>query len=258
MNQRPDGLIGTRDPDDPRTLIIQRGPRRRKSLVMWSGGLDSTWTLVKMLRDSDDDVYAHHVHKRSRTDDGKQVSNLFQAESAAIKAMRAHLAAHYRPFAFSESAVDLTAFSTFARDNTTALFFTLQAAMTWGFQQTDQILTGANGDTDDDDANYSSDVTRYRTQYRRLLWHNLAQAVMQTERVPDMTWLMPAPKRQEEADLIGPDLFRMVVYCRHPVVEGEAFLPCGDCVTCKAMAKVRPPTGDEQPADENKDKESTL
>ena len=78
----------------------QRFVRRPKSLVLWSGGLNSTWTLVRLLRDTDDDVFAHHVHKRSRTDDGKRLSYLFEAEREAIRAIRPWLAENERPFTY--------------------------------------------------------------------------------------------------------------------------------------------------------------
>ena len=34
----------------------------RTTLVMLSGGVDSVYRLVKLLRETDDEVLAHHVH----------------------------------------------------------------------------------------------------------------------------------------------------------------------------------------------------
>ena len=33
-----------------------------KTVVLWSGGVDSTGALYKILKDYDDDVVAHHIH----------------------------------------------------------------------------------------------------------------------------------------------------------------------------------------------------
>lgn len=33
----------------------------RKVMVAWSGGLDSTWTLWKVLTETDAEVHAHHI-----------------------------------------------------------------------------------------------------------------------------------------------------------------------------------------------------
>lgn len=235
MSECNDILVSERDPNDPKTLVIRRGKRRRKSLVMWSGGLDSTWSLLKLLRDTDEDIYVHHVHKRSRTDDGREISKLFEAESQAIKAMRVWLKEHERPFVYSESAVDLTAFSTFARDVSTCYFFASQAAMTWGFQSTDRIVTGANSD---DDALGDADASAvWRTRFRVLTNRHLIESVMQTSDVPDNGFLKPVPSRREQAAYLPKDLLALVVCCRSPVeVFDGGHTPCGTCQTCHAVA----------------------
>ena len=33
-----------------------------KTVVLWSGGVDSTGALYRILKDYDDDVVAHHIH----------------------------------------------------------------------------------------------------------------------------------------------------------------------------------------------------
>ena len=33
-----------------------------KTIVLWSGGVDSTGALYKILKEYDDDVVAHHIH----------------------------------------------------------------------------------------------------------------------------------------------------------------------------------------------------
>ena len=124
----------------------QNAGYRRRFLVLWSGGLDSTWSLYTLLKETDAEVYAHHVNKRSRTDDGSEISNGFEYEMAAVRAMRSWLFENVRPFSYSESTVDTTAFTTFARDTVTAVFFGAQAAMTWGFTAEDRIVMGANGE----------------------------------------------------------------------------------------------------------------
>lgn len=232
-------IYGEQDPDDPRTFVVRRGPRKRKSLVLWSGGLDSTWALLKLLRESEDDVFVHHVHKRSRTDDGSQISHLFEVESAAIRVMRTWFADNERAFAYSESAVDLTAFSTFARDISTGHFFGAQAAMTWGFTYGDRIITGANSDDDQLDG-VNADIA-YRTKMRELLNVHLMEAVMQTHEVPVSDYLRPVPTRREQADYLPEDLRAMVVCCRAPEpLENGRHRPCGQCYTCNAVAGLLP------------------
>ena len=69
------------------------------TLVMFSGGLDSTAALYKLLTGSEDDLHVHHVHLVNR--DGRA-----RAERDAVQAVLAWCRANCRPFSYSESALD--------------------------------------------------------------------------------------------------------------------------------------------------------
>ena len=234
-------LVGVVDRLQNAGLVVRRRPPpKRKVLVLWSGGLDSTYTLVKLLKDSHHDVYAHHVIKKSRTDDGKTLSHLGKYEARAVRLMQPWIAQHFRPFAYSESAVDLSAFPNFARDMVTSFFFGAQAAMTWGFQREDKIFTGENAD--EDQAGVPELALRYRWQYNTLVYQHLVQAVMGTDRAPDLTWLNPAPTRQQQADELPPELYHMAVCCRDPKpIDDNNYEACGVCVPCVSLSTVRMP-----------------
>lgn len=231
---------GPQHPGDS-TFGIPVSPERPRYLVLWSGGLDSTWSLYMLLRHTDADVCAHHVVKRSRTDDGKALSHGWLYERAAIRRMRPWLAREVRPFPYSESAIDLTAFASFARDTVTALFLAGQAAKNWGFGPGDALILGGNAD---DDRMGDPDPELYwRGAFRRLLARNLLQAVMQEDRTPEVHYLIPAPTRARQIADLPAELTAMTASCRMPVrLEdgGESFRPCGRCPTCLALARHLP------------------
>lgn len=213
--------------------------RRRKYLVMWSGGLDSTWTLHELLSKSEADVFAHHVAKRSRSDDGEEISSSFDYERTAVRNMLGWMSDNLRPFEFSESFVDLTAFPSFARDMTTSIFMSTQAAMSWGFTPDDRIFMGSNGDEDDTNSTEPSNL--YRAESNMMLYRGMMQAVTQADRTPEITWLMPAPTRHTEITDLPDALVEMAACCRHPLADGSGdYLPCGTCVTCKSLGKHLP------------------
>ena len=54
------------------------GPGSTRSLVLWSGGLDSTYSLVRLLASTEDEIYAHHVHLNVRREDGDEGDSCFQ------------------------------------------------------------------------------------------------------------------------------------------------------------------------------------
>ena len=111
----------------------RRGAPGVRSLVMWSGGLDSTYTLVRLLQETSDEVHAHHVHCTSRTNDGRRPSRRGELESYAVARMRTYLTPRYRRFHYGESRVNISAFSQAAPETTMAMFFAAHAALTLGF-----------------------------------------------------------------------------------------------------------------------------
>lgn len=69
-----------------------------KTLVMWSGGIDSTYTIAKLLKETPVDVHAHHIYLVNS-------ENRHIAENKAVAALLPKLEA-IRPFTFSQSRID--------------------------------------------------------------------------------------------------------------------------------------------------------
>jgi hypothetical protein len=69
-----------------------------KILVMWSGGIDSTYTLAKLLSETDYEIHAHHIYLVNH-------EQRHVAENKAIKNLLPKLK-EIRDFTFSESMID--------------------------------------------------------------------------------------------------------------------------------------------------------
>src|SRR4029453_1849038 len=69
-----------------------------RMIVMWSGGIDSTFKLAYLLKETDYQVHAHHVHLVNREGRDKM-------ERAACLALRSKLKV-LRAFAYTESSID--------------------------------------------------------------------------------------------------------------------------------------------------------
>jgi 7-cyano-7-deazaguanine synthase in queuosine biosynthesis len=230
-------------PDPPPVAAPVR--RRIRSLVMWSGGLDSTYSLVRLLRESGDEVHAHHVHRNARTPDGRRRSRICEYEARAVAALRTALADGYRPFEYTESRVDLAAFPERARDSTVAMFFAAQAAMSARLTPFDRIVLGVNADDDGDWA-----PGTHACSLRRLIAIRTLKAVWECEEVPYLYLWPERPTRHEEAAFLGAELAALTASCRDPeLVEralGEpAFRPCRRCPPCRILGRdaAQPPGG---------------
>ncbi|MEM7057937.1 MAG: hypothetical protein AAF557_10150 [Pseudomonadota bacterium] len=222
-------LITERDASDPKSMVIRRAPRKRKSLVLWSGGLSSTWAVWRLLAEDTDEILLHHVHYRSRTADGTKISRLIETEEAAVRRAHQWISETHRPLAYSDSVIDGTGFSNGADTLTNVIFAGAQAAMTWGLQSHDRIVIGAHQITSDA-------LNDQRARLRGILHVNLLKAVMQTEKPPALTPLgLHRSKSAQAQDLAG-GLRECVAYCETPMSTSEKKIrPCGQCPSCLAV-----------------------
>lgn len=69
-----------------------------KYLVMWSGGIDSTYTLAKLLKETTHEIHAHHIHFVNRENRGKQEMEAVQKLLPRLRGIR--------EFQLSESMID--------------------------------------------------------------------------------------------------------------------------------------------------------
>lgn len=213
-------------------------PRRTRSLVMWSGGLDSTYALAYLLRECDDEVYAHHIHLNAlREDDGKSRSRRCEYEAQAVARMLVPLKSEFGAFEYSESRADLTAFSSFARDTATAMYFAAQLSMSRGFTPFDRIVLGVN----DGDPRWRSGTELYA--YRRSLLNRILRAVWESEEVPYLYVMEPRPSKSQAAAYLGHDLATLTVSCRYPEADESSteddMRVCSVCGKCRSRPDMK-------------------
>jgi hypothetical protein len=228
---KPMGADGAGD----RVALVPR--RRGRSLVMWSGGLDSTYALARLLEQTDDEVYAHHIHLNAPRDDGKARSRRCEFEAQAVPRLSSLLKSRYRGFDYSESRADLTAFPSFARDTVTAMYFAAQLAMSRRFTPLERIVLGVN----DQDPRWRSGSELYA--FRRAVLNRILRGVWESEDVPYLYLFDPRPSKAEETAYLGEEISALTVSCRHPQTDGVGFTddglhPCGDCRKCRDRSAI--------------------
>ncbi len=208
---------------------------KRKTLVMWSGGLDSTYGLVRLLRETNDDVYAHHISRYALDDTGKKKTYTAPYEDRAISFMHPILLSRYREFHFDSSSVNLTSFRNFARDTSTAMFFSAHSALSHSFCRKDRILLSMNSD-EDKSWNPGSEIYQFLRAYTvrilRLIWGN-------EDHPQCFLWPYP-PTKQEEVNYLPDDIFKFTASCRNPSYDDEVdtFSSCQRCPECITLSSV--------------------
>lgn len=186
---------------------------------MFSGGLDSTAMLVRLLEGTRDELRVHHIRmvNRERRDG---------AEQAAAEAIVAYCRARYRPFRYSESALDFSGLQAIPIDYLSIAYVACQVAIdTPGCER---IAVGSLA-SDTDIANRTERQKRvFDAMYACYRARKLGE--------PRVEWIFPVfdvPKARLAAELPA-ELAALTWSCRTPVHASRGYRPCGSCKACKA------------------------
>jgi len=193
------------------------------TLVMFSGGLDSTAMLMKLLAESADELRVHHIRMVNK--EGRD-----RAESRAVESIVAYCRGRYRPFRYSESALDFSALEAIPIDYLSIAFVACQVAIdTPGCSR---IAVGALA-TDTDIAHRSA---RQKRVFEELYACYRARKLGE----PRVDWIFPVydtPKARLAAALPH-ELLDLTWSCRRPI---DGFRPCMVCKACLVRQGLRIP-----------------
>jgi hypothetical protein len=204
-------------------------------LVTWSGGLDSTYGLVRMLKETEDEIHVHHIHRFALHDDHGTPAQSALYEAAAVSKMLPILRSRYRSFTYSESLVDNTAFSQFSPDAATVLVMAGCVAKRLGFGPKDRILDVMNSDEDMDWQPGSM-----AGRFLRMNSLHILKLIYGSEAIPQLYTYDGIPTKREEVEYLPADLVAMNASCRAPMLVEGMWKRCGVCRKCRSFAEMAP------------------
>jgi 7-cyano-7-deazaguanine synthase in queuosine biosynthesis len=189
------------------------------TLVMFSGGMDSTAMLVKLLAQSEDELRVHHIRMGNQEErDG--------AESRAVASIVAWCRGRYRAFRYSESGLDFRQLEAIPIDYLSVAFVACQVAI--DTPRCNRIAVASLA-RDTDIENRSSRQRRvFEAMYECYRYRKLGE--------PQVQWIYPVYDASKQALAAGlpAELVRLTWSCRRPVRQGAQWLPCGGCKACLA------------------------
>jgi len=199
-------------------------------LLMFSGGLDSTYVLKKFLTETDGVICVHHIHLANPDRRG-------EAETKACQAIIDYCKANYRTFFYSESNIDRTGMTGFfGFDVMTVSFEAGIAAVnfknTMGVMPTEWYFGECLEDLD-------SPYQKMKNRAHCL--RSAMQAGCWPEKPPQLKTI-PWPTKLQTMQYLAPDLVDMCWTCRNPrssITGRYGFRECGRCHTCKMVDSTR-------------------
>lgn len=195
------------------------------TLVMFSGGLDSTAMLVKLLTESAGELRVHHIRMANK--EGRE-----RAESRAVESILAYARARYRAFRYSESGLDFSQLEAIPIDYVSIAYVACQVAI--DTPGCNRIAIGALA-TDTDIANRSARQKRvFDEMYACYRARKLGE--------PRVEWVYPVfhTPKADLAAALPRELVDLTWSCRRPV---NGLRPCMVCKACRAREGLRVPAG---------------
>lgn len=193
----------------------------RTTLLMLSGGIDSTYALHRLLTRTDDSVLAHHVHFVN--EEGRH-----EVEGERCRAIVAWCQENLRAFRYSESLLDHRGLAFFGYDMVGVGFeagLVSHAHFLSEGRMPDRWTIGTCLEEGHNEA-------RFRHVEACVAANCWPEA-------PPPFFLPPLVSKRDELLALPQALRDFAWTCRRPVMTEDGPRECGTCKTCRLMAEVR-------------------
>jgi 7-cyano-7-deazaguanine synthase in queuosine biosynthesis/organic radical activating enzyme len=213
--------------------------QKDKTIILWSGGCDSTAALYKVLNDYDDEVIAHHINFKNH-------ENRWQAEKESINKMLPWLRKNVRDFEYSESSIEID-LNHIGWDVMHSMYMSgvvianeklrKNNANEYGTTQykRHKLILGINAE---DFQSEQWDSWRLNSSNILSMMSNM-QNPKESQDIPYLWQLLGKHTKQEVWNILPEFLKKNVWGCRRPLNEENKWVECGKCVTCNDLNKVR-------------------
>lgn len=190
------------------------------TLVMWSGGIDSTYMLAWLLTHTKDTIHTHHMQLDNK--EGRS-----QAEATAIKKLRLRLES-IRPFTFTASTSTITNRKVIPYD---MLWVGFHAGALIHHLQDDLNITPTRW-------TIGTHLDEGHKEDRWQAVETVARNNADPHPMPKFWLPDPLPHKTDEIKFLKSlNLFEDCWYCRTPIHENNTYRPCGACKACVEIQK---------------------
>ncbi|MDX5370592.1 MAG: hypothetical protein LPL29_14575 [Alphaproteobacteria bacterium] len=188
------------------------------ALVMWSGGLDSTASLVYWLRYTRDPVLALHIRLINHED-------RWAAEGHAVARQKAWICANIRDFTLKTITIDLNGSDLHPPDMASVVY--AAGLVVRDRPDVSSILIGTCVEEGHNDERWNA--------FARMI----EGAAWPRPRMPALCMPCAHMTKAKELEFVGPELAQMFWSCRTPVRTEKGWEECGRCETCVRIDEAR-------------------
>lgn len=196
---------------------------KKRPLVLWSGGLDSTWLLERFKTPVD--VLSINLLE------GNERSIRALMEQKARESLKPHMLAHN----YKEASINIDCGITVG-DVVQTSWIAAQYAKHMNFTERDVILYGGNSDDDLIFSNFSNETAINKK--RSVV--DVFRIVYQYDHPPEYTWIKPEPSRLQQLQDLG-EIANLTWSCRNPQQNSTTsqYEVCNECKPCVFINKAK-------------------
>ncbi len=190
---------------------------------MYSGGMDSTAMLVKLLTGTPDELRVHHIRLENR-------EQRAPAEQAAVEKIVAWCGGRYRPFRYSESGLEFRSLEAIPIDYLSIAFVACQVAI--DTPRCNRIAVGS--------LSRDTDIVNRSARQRRVFDEMYACYRARKLGEPEVKWIYPVYEctKAEVAAQVPAEILALTWSCRRPVTVPGGYKACGTCKACLARQTI--------------------
>lgn len=233
-----------------------------KTIIMWSGGADSTCVVDQMLKNIDDELVLCHIVFDNDIKSAKDIEDLRFRKHTAIAAAQLvaikQIAAYWERGGYRPFTVDVMPYHfpqvTHCSSHRAALPFL--GAVAVRNHNADRYMTGITPIT------LRLDVWKKRTENDEAIFNTMMQRpitkptirndlslpgpklvpVLVENRYANIKWEKPLVEwkweKQAVANRLSPEIRKLVVTCDYPITHEDRWEPCEKCFRCLRWAQV--------------------
>ena len=217
--------------------------RKKSSVLMLSGGIDSVAGLKYLLVETDKSLYVHHIHLKNN--EGIQYPR-YKKEAEAVRKIVPYMKKTFRNFNYTESTIDVRQIvgllpdyyeeKDFSLSNlgyvSDRLWWGLIAGLMSRITNSNEFYIGTCVE-DGTEISFADDEYSIENQ-REFIRAPALSAASYPHEIPSILEAhnFTLTKRQY-IEYLGEELMNMVWYCREPMEKNGEFVVCHECKSCK-------------------------
>ena len=207
-------------------------------IVMLSGGIDSVAVLKKVLEETDEKIYAHHIHIKNH--EGINNIRRYKAEALALRKIIPYMKKNFRDFHYSESTIDTRQIcnlrkGVFDEEDEDLVRRTFQIKDATHYYMIGGILANVTNSSfvytgDMHPPIYYVKESPYRNHLNFFEGMKYFNAIFDGSVYPHkgevkrLFWDRYCKK--ENVEYLGPELMKMAWYCRNPIERNGKIFSC--------------------------------